>query len=294
MPIINSIVRCRSPVFITFVYALWQPIDCNMRMVCYNKGKTLLSSMICDTYPTAHSTVKECILLLSIFDPFRELNILSIFVRLLFVTLCAGVIGMEREQKGRAAGLRTHVVVGLGAAMVMMTNQYLIAYINPNADPARLGAQVISGIGFLGAGTILVTGHQKIKGLTTAAGLWASACMGLAIGGGFFEIGIIAAIFILFTMTVLQSWELRLSNATALLDIEVELQEIDQVPGLLNFARQQGVEIKNIDIIKDPDRLSTPGHVVVQITMRKNKTTNADALISRLSARKEVVLLREL
>ncbi len=232
--------------------------------------------------------------MLPIFDIFRELNILSIFVRFFVVTLCSGVIGMERGQKGRAAGLRTHVVVALGAAMVMLTNQYIIAYINPNADPARLGAQVISGIGFLGAGTILVTGHQKIKGLTTAAGLWASACMGLSVGGGFIEIGIIATLFILFSMTVLQSWELRLSNAATLLDVEVELEDLEQVPDLLAYARQQGSEIKNLDIIKDPDRLSTPGNVVVQITLRQSKNVNADALISRLSARKEVIHLKEL
>ncbi len=232
--------------------------------------------------------------MLSIFDPFRELTLIAIFMRFLVVTLCSGIIGMEREHKGRAAGLRTHVVVGLGAAMVMQTNEYIVAYVNANADPARLGAQVISGIGFLGAGTILVTGHQKIKGLTTAAGLWASACLGLAVGAGFFEIGIIATLFILFTMTVLQSWELKISNATALLDLEVELEDMEQVPNLLSYTRQQGAEIKNIDIIKDPDRLSTPGHVVVQITLRQSKNTSADALISRLSARKEVILLKEL
>lgn len=127
-------------------------------------------------------------------DQMRELSIVSILFRFLLATVCSAVIGYERSKNRHEAGLRTHIVVCIGAASVMLLNQYLIEYFNTSSDPARLGAQVISGIGFLGAGTIVVTGHQRsqrIRGLTTAAGLWASACMGLVIGSGFYEASVI-------------------------------------------------------------------------------------------------------
>ncbi|NLN47211.1 MAG: MgtC/SapB family protein, partial [Clostridiaceae bacterium] len=133
----------------------------------------------------------------------RELNTLSIVVRMLFAILAGGVIGMERERKRRPAGFRTHMLVCLGSALVMMINQYIFYTFTQSSDPARLGAQVISGIGFLGAGTILITSRQQVRGLTTAAGLWASACMGLAIGIGFYEGALIACVCIFLTITLL-------------------------------------------------------------------------------------------
>ena len=109
----------------------------------------------------------------------------SIVIRLLAATLCGGLLGMERERKKRPAGLRTYILVCMGAALVIMTNIY-ITDLYGTGDPTRLAAQVVSGIGFLGAGTIIVTTRNRVRGLTTAAGLWASACMGIAIGAGFY------------------------------------------------------------------------------------------------------------
>ena len=135
--------------------------------------------------------------MLSIFDPLRDMSFLSIFVRLLLVVLCGGVIGIEREYKRRPAGFRTHILICLGAAMTTMTSQYLYLCMGYFTDMARLGAQVIAGIGFIGAGTIIVTRRQRVKGLTTAAGLWATAIIGLTLGAGYFEAGIFATILIL-------------------------------------------------------------------------------------------------
>ena len=125
-----------------------------------------------------------------------DLNIVSITLRLLMAVICGGLIGIERGRNGQAAGCRTHMLVCLASALVMMTNVFVIEHYSPNADPTRIGAQVVSGIGFLGAGTIIVTSKNQIRGLTTAAGLWASACMGLAIGIGFYKLAIIGNIFI--------------------------------------------------------------------------------------------------
>ena len=113
----------------------------------------------------------------------RELTLTSIFVRLLLAVVLGGIIGMERGMKNRPAGLRTYMLVTLGACVVMVTNQYIYQVFD-TGDPVRLGAQVVSGIGFLGAGTIIVTGRNKIRGLTTAAGLWLTAAIGMACGLG--------------------------------------------------------------------------------------------------------------
>ena len=107
--------------------------------------------------------------MLSIFDGLRDVSILSITVRMLLAVACGGIIGIEREYKRRPAGFRTHILICLGAAMTTLTSQYLYLHMHYFTDMARLGAQVVAGIGFIGAGTIIVTRRQRVKGLTTAA-----------------------------------------------------------------------------------------------------------------------------
>ena len=113
-------------------------------------------------------------------------GLLAVFVKLLMAAFFGGVIGLERETKRRPAGFRTFVLVCIGSTLAMTTNTYLCEMYG-TGDPATIPAQVISGIGFLGAGTIIVTRRNQVKGLTTAAGLWACASMGLAIGAGFYS-----------------------------------------------------------------------------------------------------------
>ena len=144
----------------------------------------------------------------------REMNVISILLRLVLAMLFGGFIGLERERKRRPAGFRTYMLVCLGAALTMLLSQYesfmvttawreTAAEIGLRTDVSRFGAQVINGIGFLGAGTIIVTGKQEVKGLTTAAGLWASACMGLAIGAGFYECVLLGFVLIFLTNRLL-------------------------------------------------------------------------------------------
>ena len=130
----------------------------------------------------------------------------EVLVRLLAASVCGGIIGIDRGKKHRPAGFRTHMLVCMGAALTILLSTYLCAMLtgslwnlNPGevmitTDVSRFGAQVINGIGFIGAGTIIITGRQQVKGLTTAAGLWASACMGLAIGAGFSSAALIACV----------------------------------------------------------------------------------------------------
>ena len=110
---------------------------------------------------------------------------LGVVFRLLSALIVGLTVGIDREMKRRGAGIKTHVLVCLGAALVMITSQYLMENFDGSTDISRMGAQVISGVGFLGVGTIIVTGRNQVRGLTTAASLWVCACVGLAAGAGY-------------------------------------------------------------------------------------------------------------
>ena len=171
-------------------------------------------------------------------DYLRELNFVSVALRLLLSAVIGFSLGMERGRKRRPAGCRTYMLVCMGATLTLLLSQYeyymltnrwydLALEIGIRTDVSRFGAQVINGVGFLGAGTILVTGRREVKGLTTAAGLWASACMGLAIGAGFYESGlhssistsnlsrwtILAPLLAASRNRILRSWMWRLTTA---------------------------------------------------------------------------------
>ena len=145
--------------------------------------------------------------MLSIFDGLRTVTTAAVTVRLLLSVLCGGLIGLERAYKRRPAGFRTHILICMGASLTTMTSQFLYLNMHYFTDMARLGAQVVAGIGFIGAGTIIVTRGQRVKGLTTAAGLWAAAIIGLAIGGGFYEGGLVATVLVLLAELVLAKVE---------------------------------------------------------------------------------------
>ena len=180
----------------------------------------------------------------------REINTLSIVVRLTLATICAGVIGAERGRKKRPAGFRTHILVCIGAAMIMITSQYMSDILGMTGDASRMGAQVISGIGFLGAGTIMVVGKNEVKGLTTAAGLWACACMGLAVGIGFYEGAILSCIFLYAVVTVLHRWDVHSRMHTRVLDIYVELEEVVGIANFMKVVKSDGTKITNVEVRK--------------------------------------------
>jgi putative Mg2+ transporter-C (MgtC) family protein len=175
----------------------------------------------------------------------RELTLTSIFVRLLLAVVLGGIIGMERGMKNRPAGLRTYLLVTLGACVVMVTNQYIYQVFD-TGDPVRLGAQVVSGIGFLGAGTIIVTGRNKIRGLTTAAGLWATATVGLAIGIGFYEVALLAGLLVFLVLTVLHKWETYMRRAGNRVELYIELKPGATLREFLDIAREYKLDVSGI------------------------------------------------
>lgn len=179
----------------------------------------------------------------------REFNTVSVVLRMVLAVICGGFIGVERESKRRPAGFRTHTLVCLGATITTLTSQYLMTA-GWTTDPARLGAQVVAGIGFIGAGTIIVTRRRQVKGLTTAAGLWVSAIIGLAIGAGFYEGAIVSMIFVLVAEILLSKIEWYISSKAKSVNIYVEYAETEGIAEIAEEIKKLGVGIMDIEITR--------------------------------------------
>lgn len=193
----------------------------------------------------------------------HELTIWNMLLRLVLAVCMGGLIGIEREKKRRAAGFRTYMLVALGATVTMLLAQYLSIMVQGQwaglvkavvpTDVSRLGAQVINGVGFLGAGTIIVTYRQEIQGLTTAAGLWASACLGLAIGAGFYECMIVAVILMLLCMVLFSPMENRIHASSRSMNIYAEVEGVDCIGALTAGIRAGGCRIYDVELCKSAD-----------------------------------------
>ena len=229
--------------------------------------------------------------MLSLFDGLREVTLASAFVRLTLAVLCGGIIGMERSYKRRPAGFRTHILICIGAAITTLTSQYLYLNMHYFTDMARLGAQVVAGIGFIGAGTIIVTRRQRVKGLTTAAGLWASACLGLAIGAGYYECVLVSVALILVCMYAFPALENRLIARSRYMNILAELDGMENLGLVLGTLREQGVTVFDIDLSKQPeDRRAQLG---VHLSLYLPKNLNHTQLLATLATLGGMVSIEE-
>lgn len=175
----------------------------------------------------------------------REVTCLAVALRILTAIILGGLLGLERGLKNRAAGLRTYMLVCVGACLIMVTNQY-IYQVYKAGDPVRMGAQVVSGIGFLGAGTIIITRKNQIKGLTTAAGLWASAGVGLALGIGFYEAALCGTLAVFFVLTLLQKLDSRVHRKARDIEVYIELTQNLTLGDFLRQVREMGIEVRHI------------------------------------------------
>lgn len=220
---------------------------------------------------------------------FHDLGI-SVF-KIALALFCAGVIGLERGRKKRPAGFRTYMVVCLGATLVMMTNEYLCE-VYGTGDVARLGAQVINGIGFLGAGTIITTGHNRVKGLTTAAGLWTSACIGLAIGSGYYEGAILGTFAIVIIMVVLHSLDRRLTNNTKAIILYVEFTKMSVMRKLVGFARENDIKVEDVEV-EQPNNMMEAKMAAV-VTLRLPNKENHLEFLEKVSSLEGVIFVEEI
>ena len=200
------------------------------------------------------------------------------FIRLFMAMVLGGIIGFEREIGNRPAGFRTHTLVCVGSTLVMLTSEFLFKEYSGivNLDPARLGAQVISGIGFLGAGTILKLG-PRVRGLTTAASLWVVACLGLAIGAGFYWGAIVATIFVYITLILLKKVEKVFVRDVGTIEIDLELRnKPGQIAKVTDVMGRLNIQIKDIQIIHnedDEDDIWTRIKFYVRLPAGMNKNT---------------------
>lgn len=223
----------------------------------------------------------------------REFNFASTALRLFLAVLFGGLVGLEREQKRRPAGFRTYMLVCLGAAATMLLSQYLdlllstrwagvAAQVGARVDVTRIGAKVINGVGFLGAGTILVTGHQEVKGLITAAGLWASACMGLAIGAGFYECMLAGFLFIFSSVKFFPSIERVFLSRSRNLNLYLEFEGAQDVGLILAKVKAMGLQVYDVD--PDYGREGPGPHATLSLRLPKGMNhTQVTAALSELA-----------
>lgn len=232
----------------------------------------------------------------------RQFNVLSVMLRLFLAMLFGGMIGIERARKRRAAGFRTYMIVCIGATLTMLLSQYeslmlatawydIRQEIGLATDVSRFGAQVINGIGFLAAGTIIVTGRQEVKGMTTAAGLWASACMGLAIGAGFYEAVFMAFVLMFLCIRLLPRLEGYIVERARNLNIYIEFTSLDDVGDIIGRIKEQGAQIYEVDITHGKEERAVKPSAVFSI--RLNQRRLHEDVLTAISDLENVTMIDE-
>lgn len=201
----------------------------------------------------------------------RELNITSELLRVVLALIIGGIIGIERGNKNQPAGFRTYMLVCLGATIVMMTNQYICNYFD-TGDPSRLGAQVVSGIGFLGAGTIIVARDNRVRGLTTAAGLWSVACIGIALGIGFYEGAVFAGLAILLVMTIFRKLDKKVHEHSRYLRLYLNFASTDALNDFMKQTEQNGIKVVDIQTLKAKKNQRNSVSVVLAMRIEQAQT----------------------
>lgn len=231
--------------------------------------------------------------MLSIFDFFREMDSLAVTSRLVLAMICGGLIGIEREIKRRPAGFRTHILICMGSAITILTNLYLYQVMHLFTDVSRMGAQVIAGIGFVGAGTIIVTGRQRVKGLTTAAGLWTSSIIGLACGAGYAECAIFTTLMVLFAELILAKLEYRFARTMSDVNIYVECGKASTIQQLVRILRMQKIPMNDMEVnrIAEGDDKFRYGAILTIRTIQREIDTE---VIRSFSALDDVMVVEEL
>ena len=197
-----------------------------------------------------------------LFEYLGTLDVLwSTLLRALLATVMGGIVGMERGRQGRAAGMRTHMLVCLGATLTAMTGMYAVTVLGFDSDPLRIAAQVVSGIGFLGVGTILIKGRFQITGLTTAAGLWTVAAIGIALGIGFYEGAIVIFSLAVLATTIMARLEYKLRRRNTRYGIYLEIVGADNVKKIIKHLSET---YPTTDIQVTPPRSGTQGNVGIE------------------------------
>ena len=192
-------------------------------------------------------------------DPWREFTFLSVVCRLLLAMASGGIIGYGRSKQQRPAGMRTYMLISIGAAMTVLLTlfQYemlgslwadTVAEVGQKFDASRLASQAITGIGFLGAGIIIKAAHQQVSGLTTATGLFATVCMSLAAGAGFYELVLLSLIIIVLVLNVMSPLEIAFKRRLRNITLNVEFNSVEDISAITGMIEQQHAKVYEIDV----------------------------------------------
>lgn len=204
-------------------------------------------------------------------NDFRDISLLSICIRIFLAVICAGVIGLEREYRRQPAGFRTHMLICLGAAITIMTSQHIIVNMGLYTDMGRLGAQVVAGIGFIGTGAIVKT-KGKIRGITTAAGLWVSAIIGLTIGIGFYEAAFAGTVLVLIAEALLPRMERYITSEMPEINLYVEYKTSDCYIEILNYFRIRNFKVLDCEVVRAKSNEKHNACVIFMIRLNKGYT----------------------
>lgn len=212
----------------------------------------------------------------------KEFNLVSVIVRIIMTVICSSFIGIERGKHGRAAGLRTHILVCIGSAITAMTGLYMTEIVGTQGDAFRISAQVISGIGFLGAGTILVRNKSMITGLTTAASIWATASIGIAIGYGFYEVAIICTIIIFFVSGKLGNLDRKFVRDSKEVNIYIEFIDARKLNHTLNQIKEKYL-ILNVSLTSSKTNNENSVGANIMIVSKAKQKLDADKIINEIN-----------
>jgi len=219
----------------------------------------------------------------------RDITLLSVIVRILAAFVCGGLIGLERSYKNRAAGFRTHILVALAACLASMTGMYLYLNAGLATDISRIPAQVVSGLGFIGAGTIIVAKRPKVTGLTTAAGLWASGVIGIALGAGFYEGAVAATVLILIAQVFLSQAEQHIPDSPEF-KIGLRYRRKPALDEVLRTCKDRKLTIENLQVTK----LNGDDDYDAVISLRPRKKVDREALLTRIRTMDDIEQVTEL
>lgn len=223
----------------------------------------------------------------------HELNFITTAFRLLLAMVLGSLIGIDRGMKRRVAGVKTHTIVCIGATIAMMTGEFIHLYSNGAGvgDTARLGAQVISGVGFLGAGTIMVTGHRQVMGLTTAASLWTCSCIGLAIGIGFYSGAIFGTLAILIVLRYFKVIDVYVESHSNVYEMYIEFLSSEHMSLAIRELRKQDIKISSVVVVKKKTKSQ---NVVVQASVEAGKWMTKNAIFRALQDQEGLISAEEI
>ncbi len=217
----------------------------------------------------------------TIIDYLQSTDSIAVAIRLVIATVFGGLVGWERIIKHHSAGIKTHALVSLGSAAATALNIYLSLLPGLSADVSRIPAGVVSGIGFLGAGTILVTGRKQIKGLSTAATLWVTSCMGMAIGAGYLEIGCVCLIMVAFSNILLKQLSIKVEGYSKFMSIYIEVNKSRGVNKLRSLLTDQGFTI--ISMTKSKEKTLQSSDTGLMLDLDLDRKRSHDEVLDMLS-----------